>query len=92
MINKLLGRNKKETACSSLIHNDTTITDSMHIADKFNEHSSTVADKLHQNLPQIPLHDPSHYMKSRPVSQSFYFSPTDPEEIKKHYSAITQQK
>ena len=35
MINKLLGRNKKETACTSLIHNYTTITDLMHIADTF---------------------------------------------------------
>ena len=83
MINKLLGREKNNTSCKSLIlDNGVKINDSGEMAEKFNDHFSTVADKLYQNLPQIPLYQPSHFMRSRPVSQSFYFSPTDSQEIK----------
>ena len=64
------------------LKNGVTLNDSGEMAEEFTEHFSTVADKLYQNQPQIPLYQPSHYMRSSPVAQSFYFSPTDPQEIR----------
>ena len=53
IINKLIGRNSRSDVSFNLVFNNIGTDDPSSIADYFNEHFVTVADKIVSKLPQI---------------------------------------
>ena len=81
ILKTIINKKRSNRIQTEFKNGDSIINDKSTIAEKFNDHFSTVAEKLHGSLPQNPIHTPAEYMKTPAISQSFYFSPTDPLEI-----------
>ena len=89
-INRLMGRSEKIFTCTSLYYENKLVNDPVKIADIFNEHFSTVAERLHNDLPSSSV-EPTSYLNLLCPPNSFFLSPTDPFEVKKITKTITHQ-
>ena len=89
IINSLLGKKQKKlNKINSLILNDETITSATEIANTFNEHFSTVAQKLNLNRSseKFRLHCDDFY------PNSFYFNEISLEELKRCLCGMNHNK
>ena len=78
MINSFVGKQKRQN-CKNLIINGDTISNPQDIANQFNDHFSTVAEKLVNSLPKTDA-DYSDFLRTAHPA-SIYIWPTCPAEI-----------
>ena len=77
-INNLLGKRKKSNI-EKINHNDIEISDSGAISGAFNEYFSSIASKIVNEIPNVDLSFKDFL--NNPVTHSFYFKPTDKNEV-----------
>lgn len=84
-VNGLLGK-VKQCACSSLAIQNQLSTDPLKIANHFNDHFTSVASKLTDNLPPSDC-SYKDFLKSQSL-KSMYLNPTTPMEVKKVITSL----
>ncbi len=85
-INNVIGRKKKKYALSDSFVIDGTLTNSKKlIANGFCKYFTGVGQHFAANIPP-PINNYKEYLKNKRYDMSFYFNPTDPDEI---YKIIT---
>lgn len=77
-INGILQSGKRQTSTMEMLVDDVLVSDPIMIATKFNEHYTTIAGKLANNIPLTNV-DPAHNVDN--ITNSFMFQPTDSIEI-----------
>ena len=87
-LNAILGRTKNKHIPPTMLYNNKKITDNSNIAQKFNEHFSKVAENLlsKQQKGTNPLNSIA------PCDKSFFFRPTDKDEISTIIKQLDEKK
>ena len=84
-INLLLGKKTGQSDCKSMTVNGVELTDSLHIANHFNDYFVSVAKKLVKKVPKTN-DNPLIYLGPS-FSDSFYLYPITSQEIQKLFLA-----
>ena len=88
-MNNLLGRAPKSSGSTSLEVDGNLVNDPIELADAFNEHFATVAEKLVRKLPNSNAKFTDYLTSSN--SSSIFMTPTNQFEIKKVISAFASK-
>ena len=81
IINTIVGRTHNKSSISdTFLINGKAVTDKTTIANEFATYFQNIGKQTAENIPKSN-HPPEYYMKSSPVMESIFFTPTTPNEI-----------
>ena len=86
MMKNLLGKVRDKFSSTSISYNNTIINKPVEIANCFNDHFSTIAEKLNDKLPPSPTKFTDYLPPSNP--SSMFFTPTNIVEVKRLISVL----
>ena len=83
-------KTKNKSFPSKIVLNNKSITDTSAIADTFNEYFANIGSDLAKSIPHATKS--YKYFLQEPLSNSFYLSPTTPEEVEEEITNLNTNK
>ena len=89
-INGILGKKKSRSSIMEIIHNENSYNHSKDIADIFNAHFSTIAQKIDDSIPVPGSGSPTYadFLNDTQIDNNFFFSPISTDDVDRIINAF----